>query len=231
MTNFDNQPASEADIAEQQEAQRSGLAFLLYRAPPGRQQIALLQLGPGPLTIGRRQSNDVSLDWDPNVSRVHAQLEPVGGEWALIDEGLSRNGTMLNGRPLAGRQRLHDGDVVTVGMTELLYRAPPDTTISTTASPPERPPVDLTETQRRILMALCRPCLDPNILEPPATNRQIANEVSLSVDSIKSHLRALSAKFELGELPQNEKRIKLVGEALRRGVVPAGRAQPRRRST
>ena len=45
------------------------------------------------LTIGRRPSNDVALDWDSEVSRVHAALERIGEDWTVVDDGLSHNGT------------------------------------------------------------------------------------------------------------------------------------------
>ena len=44
----------------------------------------------------------------------------------------------------------------------------------------------------------------------PATNKQIADEVFLSVDAVKGHLRTLFERFELGDLPQNQKRLRLV---------------------
>ncbi|MHB1535836.1 MAG: hypothetical protein ACYC1D_14760 [Acidimicrobiales bacterium] len=39
------------------------------------------------------------------------------------------------------------------------------------------------------------------------------------MDAVKAHLRALFTKFGVGELPQNEKRTRLVAEALRRGAL------------
>jgi len=59
-------------------------------------------------------------------------------------------------------------------------------------------------------------------MAPPASNRQIADEVFLSVDAVKTHLRSLCTKFDVGALPHNEKRVKLVGEAIRRGAVTSG---------
>ena len=41
----------------------------------------------------------------------------------------------------------------------------------------------------------------------------------LSVDSVKGHLRALFEKFGIGDLPQNQKRVRLVELALRQGVI------------
>ena len=37
------------------------------------------------------------MSWDGEVSRLPAQLEGVGTDRILIDDGLSRNGTYVNG--------------------------------------------------------------------------------------------------------------------------------------
>ena len=37
------------------------------------------------------------LDWDSEISRVHAALERIGDDWTVVDDGLSHNGTYLNG--------------------------------------------------------------------------------------------------------------------------------------
>lgn len=42
--------------------------------------------------------------------------------------------------------------------------------------------------------------------EEPSGASQIAEELFLSIDAVKMHLRTLFAKFELSELAQNEKR-------------------------
>ena len=51
------------------------------------------------------------------------------------------------------------------------------------------------------------------------TNQQVADEGFLSVDAVKMHLRTLFAKFELSQLPQNQKRAKLAENALQFGVI------------
>ena len=80
----------------------------------------------GPVTIGRRAERDVALPWDTEVSRLHAQLEPVGRDWIVVDDGLSRNGTYVNGERVNGRKRLPDGDRLVFGETPSTFRAPAD---------------------------------------------------------------------------------------------------------
>ena len=48
---------------------------------------------------------------------------------------------------------------------------------------------------------------------------QIAAEVHLSVDAVKAHMRHLFERFELGALPQNEKRMRLVAIVLGSGLL------------
>lgn len=85
--------------------------------------------------------------------------------------------------------------------------------------------VRLTDTQRQILAALCRPRAEGNRYATPATNQEIAAAVYLSVDAVKAHLRALYRKFGIEPLPHNLKRARLVelvleGDLLSEGVPP-----------
>ena len=59
-------------------------------------------LGDEVTTIGRGQGVDIRLD-DPSVSRLHAELYRRGPYVYVVDLGLSRNGTRVNGRPVARR--------------------------------------------------------------------------------------------------------------------------------
>ena len=79
-------------------------------------------------------------------------------------------------------------------------------------------PHRLTPGQRRVLIALCRPLVD-TAYGVPATNKEIAAELSLSVEAVKTHLRRASELLGLEHLPQNEKRAKLAGTALAEGLV------------
>jgi DNA-binding NarL/FixJ family response regulator len=77
----------------------------------------------------------------------------------------------------------------------------------------------LTDTQRRVLIALCRPIHERGSFAAPASNQQIAEEVFLSVDAVKMHLSRLFAAFELSEIPQNQKRARLAECVLQYGVI------------
>lgn len=82
----------------------------------------------------------------------------------------------------------------------------------------------LTDTQQSIIEALCRPCTGETHFAPPATNQEIADELFLSVDAIKAHLRVLYRKFGIEPLPHNQKRARLVELAVERGVLKGGGA-------
>src|SRR3954468_13989184 len=116
--------ATPAELRERLLAERQGDPFLAWRGEDGHQRLRTLHPGLRRVTIGRGPSNDVALGWDTEVSRLHAELERLAGEWTVVDDGLSRNGTWLNGQRIGGRQRLRDGDVVQVGQTVIAVRVP-----------------------------------------------------------------------------------------------------------
>jgi pSer/pThr/pTyr-binding forkhead associated (FHA) protein len=209
-----------AEIKRRLEAERRGVPFLLFRDGGGGQVIYELPAAASAVTVGRRTDNDVALAWDLEVSRVHAQLEHVGGEWAVADDGLSRNGTYVNGERITARRRLRDGDRIVFGETAVVFRMPEASGgwESTAAVRPADAGGPLTPVQRRIVVALCRP-LKLSAYAAPATNREIAAELCLSVDAVKAHLRVLFDRFGLEGLPQNQKRARLAAAALVNGVV------------
>ncbi|HYP29547.1 MAG TPA: SpoIIE family protein phosphatase [Blastocatellia bacterium] len=71
------------------------------------------------LTIGRSSRNDICIG-DPFASRLHAELRSEGEQVLLIDNG-SANGTFLNGQRVTGSVRLHVGDLIRIGETEIEY--------------------------------------------------------------------------------------------------------------
>ena len=210
--------SSPAELKAQLAAERAGEPFLLYRNPAEGQ--ALVPLAPGRVTVGRGAGCDVCLAWDDDVSRVHAELERMGGVWTLSDDGLSRNGTFVNGERVTGRRRLRDGDSVRFGATLVRFREPsPGETGETLLAGDAPPEARVSEAQKRVLVALCRPFRDGSPYATPATNQEIAAELFLSVDAVKTHMRALFDKFDVGDLPQNQKRAKLVERAFQSGAL------------
>jgi pSer/pThr/pTyr-binding forkhead associated (FHA) protein len=209
------------ELKAQIEAERAGAAFLVHRDADGVQRI--VTLGEGSVWVGRRESVGLPLSWDDQVSGVHAELEPTGGEWTLVDDGMSRNGSYVNGERVTGRRRLRDRDMLRFGRTVVMYRAPtapgapvaPSTVIATDIMVA----ANLSETQRKVLIALCRPFKDEAVHATPATNQQIADELYLSVQAVKAHLRALFEKFGVEDLAQNSKRAALVQRALQSGLI------------
>jgi hypothetical protein len=201
-------------------AERACQEFLAFRDHDGALVLRETPASDETHTVGRGPETDLSIEWDAEVSRVHALLQNVGGELAVVDDGLSTNGTFVNGQRIGGRQRLRDGDRIRVGRTLIAYRDCGAGRHDTTVVSRERADVvKLSDTQRRVLVALCRPFRDGAAFAVPATNHQIAAEVFLGVDAVKMHLRTLFARFELGDLPQNQKRATLAEHALQLGVV------------
>jgi hypothetical protein len=210
--------ATPSELKERLEAERRGGAFLLYRDGDDSQRIVELGDAPGHLTIGRRQSCGVPLPWDGEVSRVHARLERVEDEWTLVDDGRSRNGSFVNGSRVRGRCRLRDGDTIRVGRTILVFRSASGRDSLQTETSDRSAVPDISEAQRRVLVALCRPCAESS-LAVPASNRQIADELVLGIATVKTHLQALFEAFGVEDLPQHQKRAALARRALETGVV------------
>jgi predicted component of type VI protein secretion system len=214
-------PRTGSELAQRLAAERTGSPFLLLRDAHAEQLIVELAAGTGRLTVGRDPANDVGLGWDHQVSRVHAELERVGGDWAISDDGLSRNGTFVNGSRVGGRRRLRDGDCIRLGQTVIVFAAPHRRSDTATMVAGPAPIADeLTAMQRRILAALCRPLVEAGGIATPASNREIAAAVHLSVEGVKGQLRTLSDRFGVGELPQNQKRLELAERAFRAGLGP-----------
>ena len=68
--------------------------------------------------LGRSRACDVYVA-DLNVSRRHAELRQEGATYWIVDLG-STNGTVVNGKRVE-RERLRDGDTITLGSTEIVF--------------------------------------------------------------------------------------------------------------
>jgi len=206
------------ELQERIAVEREGRAFLVLRDGDDRQR--LVALAGDRVVVGRDAASDVALPWDPKVSSLHARLEREGRYWTLHDDGLSRNGSYVEGERVQGQKVLRDGDELRFGDTLVTFRdpSPRPSARTVTADKSDLLPT-LSPAQKRVLVALCRPYRDRPTFARPASNHEIAGELVVTVEAVKSQLRALFAKFDLDRLPPNEKRVRLVELALRSGLV------------
>lgn len=70
------------------------------------------------VVLGRSREAGVRIS-DVNVSRKHAEVRQEGSTYWVVDLG-STNGTLVNGKRV-DRQRLRDGDRITLGSTEIVF--------------------------------------------------------------------------------------------------------------
>jgi len=166
-------------------------------------------------TVGRGQGVDVRLN-DPSVSRLHAEIVRRGPYIYVVDLGLSRNGTRVNGRPVA-RRVLEDGDVVAFGAARCRVGGLPREDLPAEAEL-RRPAVpDLTRRELDVLASLCRPALSDDAFVAPATAREIAADLVVTEAAVKQHLLRLYQKFRIsGGL---NRRIRLANEVIALGLV------------
>ncbi|WP_062982570.1 FHA domain-containing protein [Nocardia anaemiae] len=172
------------------------------------------------MTIGRSEAADITVAADATVSRLHAIIERVSDYWVVIDNGLSTNGTFVNGERVDGCRKLESGDTIRFGKSVFIFTddhpSEDEITIAHSSLPTRSA---LTDAQYLILEALCRPYDARTGFTYPASNWQIAHELCLSVATVKTHMRALFKIFDVESFPQNKKRMFLVERALESGVI------------
>jgi hypothetical protein len=91
-------------------------ALKLHITPPNRPPFEMV-LRTGAVSVGRADECALRLP-DPKVSRRHAELLCLDGDWTVLDCG-SQNGTFLNGARLRGPRRVRPGDILRMGHTSL----------------------------------------------------------------------------------------------------------------
>ena len=174
-------------------------------------------------SVGRGLGVDLMLT-DPTVSRLHAELVRRGPYVYVADLGLSRNGTLVNGRPVT-RALLGPRDVVAFGAVRGRVTGVPDSPDDDNTGPlglhvaPE-----LTRRERDVLVVLCRPALESTAFATPATTREVAGALVVTEAAVKQHLLRLYAKFDIPEGP--ERRTRLANTVIATGVVQPPRAEP-----
>jgi FHA domain-containing protein len=165
-------------------------------------------------TVGRGNHVDVRLE-DPSVSLLHAELVRRGPYVYVMDLGLSRNGTRVNGR-LVARRLLADGDALSFGSARCRISG-----IATDenheaehlrSSAPE-----LTRRELDVIASLCRPALSEDAFIAPATAREIAADLVVTEAAVKQHLLRLYTKLRIPE--GSNRRIRLANEVIALGLA------------
>jgi hypothetical protein len=210
------------EIEERQAALDRGDPFLLFRDGDGRQRIVTLTEPASPITVGRRFEADISLPWDPEASRLHAELSFRAGEWTICDDGWSQNGTWVNGLRLAGRRRLADGDLVKIGRTILGFHqpgadGPGPTMVQGELSATPR----FSEQQQRVLRALCKPLFSDADGFTPSSDLEVSDATGIPVEVVMQELDLLARLFGLEDMPRPERRAEVALLAVRSGLVGA----------
>jgi hypothetical protein len=168
------------------------------------------------LTVGSDPSSDLVADRH-GLSRVHCAFERYGEAWSVRDLG-SRNGTFVNGDRVVGERALHAGDEIMLGNLRITFHS-----LDTGSRPTEglQQPPALTQRERDVLVALCRPLLDGDAFTEPATIKAIAAELVVTEAAVKQHIARLYEKFGVEESGER-RRVRLANAALARGAVKVG---------
>jgi ABC transport system ATP-binding/permease protein len=91
---------------------------LIIEDDEGRRSVVPVELGD--VSIGRLEGNTIRLN-ERNVSRHHARITKDNGQ-ILVEDLDSYNGLYINGTRVAGRQELHEGDLLRIGDFHLELR-------------------------------------------------------------------------------------------------------------
>jgi len=188
----------------------------LERFGPAGHDLVAIEDGAPSVAVGKSDENDLVLDADPAVSRVHARLEHVGPAWCVTDLG-STNGTWVNGERIFAPRTIYDGDELLLGRTRLVLRDRGARGGATTA--PVRPAPARTPAEHRVLVELCRPVLSGQAFTPPSSVRVIADALYVTESAVKQHLDRLYDKFGIFSEPGVSRRVSLANEAIQTAAV------------
>jgi pSer/pThr/pTyr-binding forkhead associated (FHA) protein len=158
---------------------------------------------------------DIRLE-DASVSRFHAELVRRGPYVYVVDMGLSRNGTRVNGRPIA-RRVLEDGDVISFGSARGRLGGIPREEVDPEVELRRAVAPELTRREVDVLTSLCRPALSDEAFVAPGTAREIATDLVVTEAAVKQHLLRLYQKFRVPE--GANRRTRLANEVIAMGLV------------
>lgn len=87
----------------------------------GRYRGAYYDIKTDSLRVGRGpRNNEIHFD-DDKMSREHAIIRKLNGDYVITDRG-SSNGTWVNDQKTSGDYPLKDGDVITIGETRMVFK-------------------------------------------------------------------------------------------------------------
>ena len=153
------------------------------------------------------------------IAPARACSSTIGDEWTLADEGLSRNGSFVNGRRLRGRCRLRDGDAIASAhaVSSSVCGDGGGTTTAATQNARAAAAVRCAAARARVAV---RPARRGRRSRARAPTSEIADDLYLGVETVKTPpARALRPLRAVGDLPQNRKRAELVRRAFDTGVL------------
>jgi hypothetical protein len=117
---------------------------------------------------------------------------------------------LVNAKRIQPR-RVPAGDILPIGRTVIEYRSPEGGSTVVTSAGSFIPIVgNPTSTQRKILIAVCRPSQEWRRDVTPARYNETPRKVSLGVDAGKNHLWLRFQRFEIAHLLRSKKHASLV---------------------
>ena len=195
----------------------------LERFGPAGHDLVMVDEGRGRISVGTSAHNDLVIDSDAAVSRVHAVLEHVGPAWCITDVG-SSNGTTVNGerhirasaavRPRRDRHRTDAaGRPRRRGQGRRHHGAPAGR------------PGAYAGRAARARRAL-PPVLSGQAFTPPSSVRTIADALYVTESAVKQHLDRLYDKFGIQVDAGGSRRVLLANEAIQSAAVSLKDLQP-----
>lgn len=220
------QTVHHAVLAQQELARADQAAHpaLLFHDQAGVHHTVVLDPARAPVRIGRLDDNDVTLDWDREVSRHHAQLVPDDRCWWLRD--VSRNGSFVNGARIRAPQRLADGDAITLGTTAVVFRhptsrrqSPPDQTGETSLPRTGRRTVSLAAAEHEVLMALAGILDTSAVFDHAAAVAALSRRLGSPHATVDEALDSLCRQLAVAGLKMPDRLHRLVDRAAMLGLL------------
>ena len=185
-----------------------------------------LVLSPGDFVIGRSPDSGLAID-DPLVSRQHAVLHVGERELSIEDMG-SSNGVLVNGARITTTTELWDRDRVQIG-SHRMEIVDLDARRARAAAPTMPGQVEPIKTvppaAAQALSGASHPRLAPlsarevevlALIARGHTNKEIAEQLHVSVKTVETHRARVAQKLEL------KSRAEMVQLALETGLLTGG---------